>query len=168
MNYELLKRFGAFVLLCLVQSMILNQIHLFGVATPLLFVFFAITFRRNYPKWAILVWCFMMGLCVDTFSNTPGVGSASLTLLGAVQPYLLELFTPRDSAEDMRPTMKTMGVAKYGYYAIICTIILNVTFFALEAFSFFNWQQWLLCVGTSTLLTIVLVITIENLMNQQR
>ena len=167
MNYsDLLKRLGAFVALCLVQAMILNQIHLFGVATPLLFVYFVITFRRNYPKWAILLWCFALGVCVDTFSNTPGVGAASLTLLGAVQPYLLELFTPRDSAEDMPPTMKAMGVAKYIYFASICIVIQTITFFALEAFSFFNWQQWLICVASSTVLTIILVLTIENLINK--
>jgi rod shape-determining protein MreD len=167
-NYDLLKRFGAFIILCLVQGMILNQIHLFGVATPLLFIYFVITFHRNYPKWGILLWSFALGVCVDTFSNTPGVGSASLTLVGALQPYLLEMFTPRDSAEDMAPTMKTMGLAKYIYFASICTLIETVSFFALEAFSFFNWQQWLICVGSSFVLTLILVLTIENLINKRQ
>ena len=168
MNYELLKRFGSFFILCLVQALILNQIHLFGVATPLLFVYFVITFRRNYPKWAILVWCFLMGICVDIFANTPGVAAGSLTLVGAIQPYLLEVFTPRDSAEDMPPTIRTMGVGKYVYYASLLTLILTLTFFALEAFSFFNWQQWLICVGSSFVLTLILVLTIENLINKRQ
>lgn len=168
MNYELLKRFGSFFILCLVQALILNQIHLFGVATPLLFVYFVITFRRNYPKWAILVWCFLMGICVDIFANTPGVAAGSLTLVGAIQPYLLEVFTPRDSAEDMPPTIRTMGVAKYVYYASLLTLILTLTFFALEAFSFFNWQQWLWSMGSSFLLTIVLVLAIGNLFDRKQ
>lgn len=168
MNYELLKRFGSFFILCLVQALILNQIHLFGVATPLLFVYFVITFRRNYPKWAILVWCFLMGICVDIFANTPGVAAGSLTLVGAIQPYLLEVFTPRDSAEDMPPTIRTMGMGKYVYYASLLTLIMTLTFFALEAFSFFNWQQWLICVGSSFVLTLILVLTIENLINKRQ
>ena len=168
MNYELFQRLGAFVILSMVQAMVLNQIHLFGVATPLLFVYFVITFHRNHPKWAILLWCFILGICVDTFSNTPGVGSASLTLTGAIQPYLLEIFTPRDSAEDMPPTMRTMGMAKYIYYATILIAIQTLTFFALEAFSFFNWQQWLIAAGSSFVLTLILVLTIENLMNKQQ
>jgi len=168
MNYELLKRFGSFFILCLVQALILNQIHLFGVATPLLFVYFVITFRRNYPKWAILVWCFLMGICVDIFANTPGVAAGSLTLVGAIQPYLLEVFTPRDSAEDMPPTIRTMGVAKYVYYASLLTLIMTLTFFALEAFSFFNWQQWLWSTGSSFLLTIVLVLAIGNLFDRKQ
>lgn len=168
MNYELLKRFGSFFILCLVQALILNQIHLFGVATPLLFVYFVITFRRNYPKWAILVWCFLMGICVDIFANTPGVAAGSLTLVGAIQPYLLEVFTPRDSAEDMPPTIRTMGMGKYVYYASLLTLILTLTFFALEAFSFFNWQQWLWSTGSSFQLTIVLVLAIGNLFDRKQ
>lgn len=166
MNSELLRRLGAFVILCLAQVMILNQIHLFGVATPLLFVYFAITFHRNYPKWGILVWCFLLGLCVDTFANTPGVGAGSMTLVGVLQPYLLEVFTPRDSAEDMHPSLRTMGTAKYFYYASLCTLILTLAFFTLEAFSFFNWQQWLWCTGSSFLLTIILVFAVENLLSR--
>jgi len=33
----------------------------------------------------------------------------------------------------------------------------------LEAFSFFNWIQWALCVGGSTLLTLLLVMVLDNL-----
>ena len=109
-----------------------------------------------------------MGICVDIFANTPGVAAGSLTLVGAIQPYLLEVFTPRDSAEDMPPTIRTMGMGKYVYYASLLTLILTLTFFALEAFSFFNWQQWLWSTGSSFLLTIVLVLAIGNLFDRKQ
>ena len=48
MNTEILKRLLAFIVLCLVQALILNRIRLFGFATPLLPVYFVITFHRGY------------------------------------------------------------------------------------------------------------------------
>lgn len=163
MTTDFFKRALAFVVFCLVQVLVLNHIHLLGYATPLLYVDFAVSFRRNYPKWGILVWCFLLGLCIDIFSNTPGVTSGAMTLLGLLQPYLLAPFIPRDSTDDLQPSMRTLGVAKFIYYVIVCVVIYTLAFFALEAFSFFNWEQWLLTVGGSLALTVVFVLVVENL-----
>ena len=163
MTTDFLRRTMAFVVFCLVQVLVLNHIHLLGFATPLLYVDFAISFRRNYPKWGILVWCFMLGLVIDIFSNTPGVTAGSMTLLALLQPYLLNPFIPRDSTDDLQPTIRTLGVSKFITYVIVCVAIYTLSFFALEAFSFFNWEQWLLTVGGSLVLTVIFVLVVENL-----
>lgn len=162
MSIDLLKRIVTFLILVLVQGLVFNHIHLFNCATPLLYIIMALHFPRNYPRWAVLVWCFVMGLCVDAFANTPGVATLSMTLLGMLQPYLLEVFVPRDSAEDLKPSMRTLGVMSYSWYALLLTFCYALVFFALESFNFFNWLHWLECVGASTLLTFILVLAIEN------
>ena len=96
MNIDFLKRLLLFIVLLLVQVLVLNHIHLFDYATPLLYIYFVISFNRNYPKWTILVWSFLLGLSIDIFANTPGVAASSMTLLGLLQPYVLEL--RRDTA----------------------------------------------------------------------
>ena len=151
-----------FVVLCLVQALVLNQIHLFGYAMPLLYVYFVISFPRNYPKWAILLWSFALGLCVDMFTNSPGVGAASLTLIGALQPYLLELFVPRDAIETLKASSAMLGKTKFAVFASILVSLFCLVCFALEAFNFFNWQSWLLCAGGSTLLTLLLILSLET------
>jgi rod shape-determining protein MreD len=83
-SVEIFKRLGWFVLLCVVQVLVLNNIHLFGVATPLLYVWFPLTFHRNTPQWAALLWSFALGLAIDVFSNTPGLAAGSLTLIGMI------------------------------------------------------------------------------------
>lgn len=162
MNIEIIKIFSTFIILCLAQVLVLNHINLFGCATPLLYIYFILLFRRNYPKWGILIWSFLTGLCVDIFSNTPGIGAAAATLLGLVQPSLLNLFTPRDSPDDLQPTIKSLGTAKYIYFSAICVFIYTTVFFTLESFSFFNWAKWLCDIGGSTLLTLILIWTIES------
>lgn len=162
MSIDLMKRLAVFVVLALVQGLVFNHIHLFDCATPLIYIILALHFRRNHPKWAVLLWCFMLGLCIDVFANTPGVAAASMTALGLIQPYLLELFIPRDSADDLQPSARTLGVTSYFWYVTIMVLIYNLLFFTIETFNFFNWIQWLECIGGSSVITLVLILAIEN------
>lgn len=106
---------------------------------------------------------FSLGLCVDVFANTPGVAAASMTLMGLVQPYLFELFIPRDSADDLEPTIRSIGVSSFFWYVFIMILLYCLVFFTLETFNFFNWIQWLKCIGGSTLLTYLLVMALESI-----
>jgi len=160
---NILIRTTIFAALCLAQVLVLNHIHLWNCMFPLLNVYFALMFSRNSPKWAILLWCFALGLCVDIFSNTPGVAAAAMTLVGAIQPYVLSLFIQRDSQDDIHPSIYTLGLAHYLCYTLIAVLAYCAVFFALEAFSFFNWRQWLLNTGGSTALTTILILAIDNL-----
>ena len=163
MTTDLIQRIVAFVVLVVVQALVLNHIHLFGVATPLFYVYFVLLFRRNHPKWIILLTSFLLGLCIDVFSNTPGLAAASTTFLAVLQPYILEPFIPRDSEENLKPGMRTLGIGRFIYYTVFMVFLYNLVFFSLEAFTFFNWLQWLLSIGGSTLLTVVLILVVENL-----
>ncbi len=163
MNIDFLKRLLLFLGLLLVQVLVLNHVHLFGFGTPLLYIYFTICFRRGYPKWGILVWSFLLGLCIDMFSNTPGVAAASMTLVGLLQPYVLELFMQRDNEDDILPCFRTLGATKYVGYASILTVAYCLSFFTIETFTFFNWLQWLMSVAASAVLTLLLVLVMDNL-----
>ncbi len=163
MNIDFLKRLLLFFGLMLVQALVLNHVHLFGVATPLLYVYFAISFRRGTPKWAMLVWSFLLGLSIDVFSNTPGLAAASMTLVAAIQPYLLELFIQRGDDDEVLPSILVFGLGKFTLFAFILTFVFCLVFFTMESFTFFNWIQWLMNMGTSVLLTLLLVLVVDNL-----
>ena len=84
MNMNFVSQILLCLVLLIVQALVLNNIHLFGFATPLLYVYTVICMRRNFPRWAALVISFLLGLGIDIFSNTPGVAACSLTLLAFV------------------------------------------------------------------------------------
>ena len=159
---EHVERLIMFVVLLLVQMLILNHICLLQVAIPLLYVYFAITFRRGTPMWIILLWNFALGLMVDIISNTPGLAAGCMTLIGFIQPYLLELFVPRDSAENLEVSVSTLGISKFMIFSAILLVVYCLVFFALEAFSFYDWEYWLACAGASSLLTFALMMAIES------
>jgi len=151
-----------FLALFVVQVLILNHVHLFGVGTPLLYVYFAISFRRHFPKWLMLVSCFLLGLLIDVFSSTPGLAASVMTLVGFVQPYLLELIAPRDSADDLEASSKVMGLNKFATMSGLLTVLYCLVFFALEAFNFFDVLLWLARSFVSAVLTMVLMMAIES------
>lgn len=161
MYADILRKLLLFVALVLVQALVLNHMQLFGCATPMVCVMFVLVFRRNYPKWAILVWSFALGLSLDTFSNTPGMSAASMTLVGCLQPYMLSAFIQRESDDNLLPSMRSMGVFKYICYSFLLMLIYCTTFFSLEAFNFFNWEHWLMNIGGSTAVTAMLLWVVE-------
>jgi len=163
MNAEFFRRLLLYAVLVLAQALVLNHIHLFGYATPLLYVYFVVSFPRNYPKWGILLWSFLLGLNVDAFSNTPGVAASAMTLIGLLQPYVQELFMQRDSEDDFQPSINSMGAGKYIYFTLLLTFIYCIVFFTVEMFTFFNWLQWILNILTSTLLSLLFIVVIDNL-----
>lgn len=166
MSVEILKRLGWFVGLGLTQVLVFNNIHLFGVATPLPYIYFVITLPLNHPKWASLLWAFALGLAVDVFANTPGVTAATLTLAAAIQPYFLQLFVPRDAPDDIVASTRTIGFTRFYFYAFTLTLLQCLLFFSVEMFSFYDWLLWLECVGGSTLLTFILLATLESVRNR--
>jgi rod shape-determining protein MreD len=164
---QLVSRLAMFVALLLAQVLVLNHVWLMNVATPLLYVYFAITFPRNTEKGEVLVWCFILGLLVDIFSNTPGLAAGSLTLIGMIQTYLVELFVPRDSAENLEVSAATLGWGKFSMLSGILILIYCFLFFILEAFNFFDWQLWLLRAVCSAALTLGLMLAIESLRSKR-
>ena len=149
------------IILVLAQALVFSRIHVFGVATPFVYVYFAMFFQRNASRWLQLVSCFLVGLIVDMFCNTPGLSAASLTLVGFVQPYLLEAFLSKEDSDKYVPSIKNMGLMRYFSYALILTLLFCIVMFSLEAFSFSHFAEWILCVSSSFVLTLLLVLIID-------
>lgn len=162
MILDILKRLLLMFLFAMAHALVLHRIHVFHFATPLLYVYFVFLFPRNYPRWAMLLWCFFMGLVIDIFSNTPGVASASMTLAGVLQPVFLSFFLPRDAEENMPVSAAMLGIGKYMALVLSLTFVYCTMYFTLESFNFFNWMYWLESIIGTTLLTSSLILAFEG------
>ena len=162
MMMDFLKRLLLMFLFTLAHALVFRRIHVFDFATPLFYVYFVFLFPRNYPRWAMLLWCFFMGLGIDIFSNTPGVASASMTLVGVLQPIFLNLFLPRDAEENMPVSAAMLGIGKYVTLVLALTFVYCIVHFTLESFSLFNWGYWLASIFGTTLLTSCLIFAFEG------
>ena len=52
MSLNFLRNIVFIIVLLLAQTLLLNHISVFGCATPLLYVYFALTVQRGEAKWA--------------------------------------------------------------------------------------------------------------------
>lgn len=162
MSIDIIKHLFIFILLVMAQVLVLNHIQLLGCAIPLLYVYFVLRISRFNPKWASLLWGFCLGLCIDVFANTPGLAAASLTFLALIQPYILSVFISHDNQDDVKPSFKSLGPGKYISYITICVFAFSLVFFTLESFNFFNWLQWLSNIVGSTIITVLMILVVEN------
>lgn len=155
------------ILLLAVQLLILNHLHLFGYATPLIIGYMIICMETGVSRMSHLWWGFSMGMLFDIFSNTMGMGAASLTLVAMMKPYVLKLFMPRDIVESFKPTIENLGLSRYIWYTMSCMAMLHCCFYFLEAFTL---SDLLLTIGAmigGTLLATTISVCIEYIVHNK-
>lgn len=150
-----------FIGLILMQVLVFNHVHFFG-ATPMPYVFFLLILPTNTPRWVFVLTGFLMGLCIDLFTNTPGIAASGMCFVGLLTPWLLRLFSPKDQEDEtFSPSRKTMKWSGFLRYAFCAVAIHCMIFFTLESFSFFDIEMLLFNIAGSTLLTLLFIVAIE-------
>lgn len=157
-----------FIVLVAAQAVVFNQICLYGVAVPLVFIFFILHLPLNTGTNTILTLGFLLGLAVDIFSDTPGMNALDCTILAALRGPILRLYLPReDEAANPVPSVRSLGTATYLKYAITATTLYCTIYFTLEAFTFFAIKQLIIRIAASTLLTFIIIVCLDRLTKQK-
>ena len=151
-----------------VQLLLLNQLHLFGYATPVIMAYVTMNIERKTPRIPLLLWGCAAGFLFDLFSNTMGMGMASCTLSAMLQPALVEAFLPRNAAEDFKPSLSNMGTWRYLLYALTMMLLFHLVFYALDAFTLSHWTLTLTAIGAGTLVATALVVCLEALTHRRK
>ena len=158
---RIFTRIAWFIGLVLVQALLLNNICLFGLATPFVYVYMLLAIDRETNRNALMVIAFLLGLAVDIFSNTPGVNAGASVMVAFMRPGLLRLFSPRDVYENFEPGIYTLGFGPFARYAFVTLLLHHAALFFLEAFSLVSIGYLLSRILCSTLLSLVFVLAIE-------
>lgn len=162
MFQTILSRFGWFIALLLLQALVFNHVHILGYATPMPYIFFLLTLSSDTPRWAYVLLGFLLGFCIDLFSNTPGMASGALCFSGLLVPIFLKMFAPKDNnSEGFFPSHKTMEWGNFIKFCTLSVIVYCISFFLLESFSFFDWQVSLINIISSSALTLLFVLAME-------
>lgn len=157
-----------FLILVLLQVLIFNHLYLFHTALPLAFIYFIMRLPVSLSAIAVLSLSFFLGLTIDVFSNTPGMNSLACTILGFIRLPLLHLYTPReDDHNNLEPSIKSLGATVYTKYALSASFIYCTIFFLIESFTFFNSLTLALRIAGSTILTFIVIMCIDFLINQR-
>lgn len=161
MLHQYVKNTVWFMGLALLQVLLLNNIHILGYATPFLYIYFIVQYEISVSRNTLMLLAFSLGLFVDVFSDTPGINAAASVSLAFLRPFYLRLFMPRDAAEDISPSLTTLGIVPYLKYLFISVLSHHLVLYLLMFFSFADVQLFLLKVIGSVLLSFMCVIGLE-------
>lgn len=129
------------IIILLVQILLLKniQIAVFDRFTlsvliyPIIIILLPVEMRRS----AVVLIAFFVGLCIDTFYDSPGVHTAALVFTGFLRAYLLGIMEPRQGyRNNVAIGPKAYGFSWFLYYAGILLFIHILTYFAIDAFTF--------------------------------
>ena len=164
MTTDVLKYSWQFALLCLLQVLVFNNLHLNGYVNAFPYIYLLLALPISTGRIQLLLIGFFLGLVVDVFSNTGGLHAAASTLLAFYRPLYLKAQSPREGYELAAiPHLKTFGIAWFVPYAILMIFIHHVALFYLEAFRFADFFYTLLKVVLSSGVTLIFVLIAESL-----
>lgn len=163
MKVEIIFEVILFIVLALIQVLFLNQINLFGYATPLLYIYFLIKIPVNTNSNWVILSSFLLGLVIDIFLNTPGMNAAALTITAVVRNLIVNTTFSKEEYEVYIPSIYRETV-KFLRYAIILILVHHTTLYLIDSFSLFNFTETLIRIGSSFLFTFILIISIDSLL----
>ena len=139
-----------FVILVLAQAIVFNNICLFNVAVPFVFIYFIISLPI-------------------TLSPNGCLNALACTLIAMSRRSILHLYFPReDELTIPEPSIKSLGMEVYVKYLFTLVLLYCTIIFLIEAFSFFNVLQLALRILCSTLLSFLLLLGLDSIMSQSR
>ena len=142
MSSNLLKYFGMYIILVLIQVLFFNNIHLSGMLNPYVYVLFILLLPFDTPKYLLLILGFLLGLSIDVFSSTPGMHASASVFAAFIRPAVLNLLSPRDEYEKgTSPAVYYYGFMWFLKYTLILIFAHHFFLFFVEAFSFANFLQ---------------------------
>lgn len=169
MTKTILQFTALFAILVLAQGVVFNNVCLFNVAVPMVFIYFIVRLPVTLSVNWVLTLSFLAGLSVDVFANTQGMNALACTLLAMSRRGVLHLYFPReDELSIPEPSIQSLGIDVYVKYLFSMVLIYCTLIFAIEACSLFNFWLLLLRIVCSTLLTFLLLLGLDMVISPRR
>jgi len=119
------------------------------------------------PKGLVVTLGFFMGLMVDMFYDSPGVHASALCFTAFIRSFVLKVLESADGyTTSTIPSMKDFGMSEFIIYASILLGLHLLFYFSVEAFSFVYIGEILLRTIASFIVSIILLILIQIIINR--
>ncbi|HMK24538.1 MAG TPA: hypothetical protein VK483_00810 [Chitinophagaceae bacterium] len=161
-----LKHFFRLAIFILIQVYVLNKIpHLHRLVTPYLYYLPLLWLPFSVSRIGLLMIGFLTGLTLDYFMNTPGLHAAACLLVAYVRPFVINVLTPKDSAEFnyREPSPKAIQWTPYAIYVFVLTLLHHGYMVFLEWLDFGSFLDFIIKVIATTGISMLLIFTVELL-----
>lgn len=163
---DLVRNIIRLIVFLVVQVFVLNKIpFLHQFIVPYLYYLFILWLPFSVSRTGLLVIGFFTGLLLDYFMWQPGLHAAASVAIAYIRPLVITLLIPKDTEEVTfrEPSPRAMGWAPYTVYVFVLTLIHHTYLTFLEWLQFGTILQFLIKVGGTTGISLLLVFTVELL-----
>lgn len=168
-QFSPLKFTFLFIILILLQVLVCNNLLLFGVAVPFIFIYFIMALPLDTNLNLLMVLSFLLGFSVDLFSDTMGLNSMACLLLCVIKKPMFYAYMPKeDKFKSASPGITSMGWFNYLKYILSLSFIFCLIIFSLEFFSFSSFGRIILMAVSSTVFTVLLILATDSLCNNRK
>ena len=167
MNSGFLLNIIRFVLLVLVQVLVFNRLNFFGFINPMVYILFLYWYPIKENRSAFLGLSFLLGLCIDFFSDTMAIHTAATITIAYLRPTIMR-FVFGINYEFQ--SFKLSGTTKAQQFTFLALLIVvhHLVYFSLEVFSFSNLLLILKKVLSIGLATLVLSLLFGSLFSANK
>jgi hypothetical protein len=166
-----IKNIVRFILLLLVQTFVLDKVHINQLATPYVYFVFILWLPFNMKRSWLMVIAFITGFTLDAFRHNFGFHAAACVMMAYFRPFLINLLIPQEGAETNydEPSMKSIGgFVPYLIYISVLTIVHHGWLFILEAWGMGNLWYFFGNMVLSTAISLLLIIITELLFSRRQ
>ncbi|CAL2102675.1 Rod shape-determining protein MreD [Tenacibaculum sp. 190130A14a] len=145
-----------FVSLLLLQVLILNNIELMGYINPYLYIAFVFAYPIRINRFPFLIFAFLLGLLVDTFTNSGGIHAFATLFIAYIRLFFIKSIFKKSESDYQTFTLSLESFDKVFNYVAILTVIHHFILFVLINFGFSNFINVLLNTFFSSIFTLIL------------
>jgi rod shape-determining protein MreD len=136
MNRSIFKYILHFIFIILIQALVLNNIYLFNLIHPYIYILFLLILPVNINRLVLLLISFGIGFILDIFSNIPGLHTSTMVFIGFLRPFVIKFIISEDvSEQNIEPHITTLGFRRYLIFALIMVFIHHSFIFFVQVLS---------------------------------
>ncbi len=147
-----------FIGLVLTQVLILNHIQFSGFVNPYIYILFVLLLPLNTPRYAVLIFAFLMGISIDIFSNSLGIHAFATVFIGYIRPLVIRVISSREEDMSDYPGLMQNGIGWFLSYVSIMVLVHHTVLFYLEVFTFAHFFSTLMRVFFSSVFSIFAIV----------
>lgn len=130
-----------FFSLLFLQVFVLNHILLFGYINPYLYVAFVIFYPLRKERFSFLLLSFLLGLCIDFFTDSGGINAFSLLFAAYIRLFLVKLIFKKNEQEYLLFNLQSEPAGKRFNFVMAIIVIHHLVLFSLANFSIHHFLR---------------------------
>ena len=152
------RQLGRYVIVMLLQVLLFDQLQLWGVCHPYIYILCLLMMPITLPHSVDMVIGAIIGLIMDVFCNSLGVHTASCILIMFIRPYLIGAIVNDKDRLNEQISLRSIGMEAMIKYVVILVVIHHLVVFSLAAWSWHHIGFILLETLVSSIVTISIII----------